>query len=165
MRLIFFNVEKKPFDDPRVRRALNLAIDRWEGAKQLAKISNMKEVGGLLRPGSEYSMSEAELSQVAGYWKDIEASRREARRLLREAKVPEGFSFELKNRPPPKDYETRAIFLIDQWRQIGLNVRQKLQDLGIHVNDLRSRNFEVLPTRSLIIWTSRTCSSWVYFSG
>lgn len=141
--LILFNVDKKPFDDPRVRRALSLAIDRWEGAKQLAKISNMKEVGGLLRPGSEYAMSEAELSRVAGYWKDLEASRREARRLLREAKVPEGFSFELKNRPPPKDYETRAVFLIDQWRQIGLNVRQKLQDLGIHVKDLRSRNFEV----------------------
>jgi peptide/nickel transport system substrate-binding protein len=142
--LIIFNTERKPFDDPRVRRALSLALDRWEGAKHLAKISNMKEVGGLLRPGSEYSMNEAELGQMAGYWKDIEASRKEARRLLREAKVPEGFSFELKNRPPPKDFETRALFAIDQWRQIGINVKQKLQDLGTHVKDMRSGNFDMI---------------------
>ena len=141
--LLFINCEKKPFDDPRVRRALSLAIDRWEGSRQLRKISNMKEVGGLLRPGSNYSMSEAELVQLAGYSRDIEASRKEARRLLKEAGIPEGFSFELKNRPPAKDYETAAVWLIDQWRQIGLNVRQKMQDLGTTYNDLRSGNFEV----------------------
>jgi peptide/nickel transport system substrate-binding protein len=143
---VVFNCEKKPFDDPRVRRALSLALDRWEGAKQLYRISNMKEVGGLLRPGSEYSMSEAELVQLTGYSKDIEASRREARRLLKEAGVPEGFSFELSNRPPPKDYETRAIWIIDQWRQIGLNVKQKLQELGAHFKDMRAGNFDVIIT-------------------
>ena len=144
--LIFFNSEKKPFNDPRVRRALSLALDRWKGGEVLSRIANMKEVGGLLRPGSEFSMSEAELTQVAGYSNDIEASRKEARRLLREAGIPEGFSFELKNRPPPKDYETRAIWLIDQWKQIGLNVTQKVYELGVHFKDLRSGNFEVIST-------------------
>ncbi len=137
------NVQKKPFDDPRVRRALTLALDRWEGSKVLSKISNMKEVGGLLRPGSELAMSEPELTQVAGFSKNIEASRKEARRLLREAGIPEGFSFELDNRPPPKDYETTAIWFIDQWRQIGLNVKQRLQELGPHNKDLRAGNFKV----------------------
>ena len=47
------NVNKKPFDDPRFRRALTLALDRWEGSRVLSKISNMREVGGLLRPGSD----------------------------------------------------------------------------------------------------------------
>jgi peptide/nickel transport system substrate-binding protein len=144
--IVVFNTEKKPFDDPRVRRALSLALDRWDGAKQLYKISNMKEVGGLLRPGSEFSMNEAELVELAGYSKDIEASRREARRLLREAGVPDGFSFELSNRPPPKDYETRAIWIIDQWRKIGLNVKQKLQELGAHFKDMRAGNFDVIIT-------------------
>ena len=144
--LIVFNCEKKPFNDPRVRRALSMALDRWEGGKTLSRIANMKEVGGLLRPGSEFSMSEAELTRVAGYWKDIEASRKEARRLLREAGIPEGFGFELKSRPPPKDYETRAIWLIDQWRQIGLNVTQKVYELGVHFKDLRSGNFGAIST-------------------
>lgn len=141
---VIFNVEKKPFDDPRVRRALSLALDRWEGAKVLARISNMKEVGGLLRPGSEFAMTPEELTQIPGFWKDIEASRKEARRLLKEAGIPEGFGFELDNRPPPKDYETTAIWLIDQWRQIGLNVKQRLQELGPHMKDLRAGNYKVL---------------------
>ncbi len=142
--MVIFNCEKKPFDDPRVRRALTLAINRWEGAKVLSKIINIKNVGGLLRPGSEFSMAEGELTQVAGYWKDIEASRKEARRLLREAGIPEGFSFIYKNRPPPKDYETRAIWAIDQWRQIGVNVTLKPQEYGVHVKDMTSGNFEAI---------------------
>ena len=141
--LVIFNCEKKPFNDPRVRRALTLAIDRWEGAKALSRISNMKEVGGLLRPGSEFAMGVAELSQVAGFGKDIEASRKEARRLLREAGIPDGFSFEIQNRPPHLPWETRAIWFIDQWRKIGLNAKQKMMEYGVAMNQLRSGNFEV----------------------
>lgn len=141
--MLFINNKKKPFDDPRVRRALSLALDRWDGSRQLRKISNMKEVGGLLRPGSEYAMSEDELVRLTGYSKDIEASRKEARRLLKEAGIPEGFSFEIKNRPPAKDYETAAIWLIDQWRQIGLIARQKMQEMGATNSDMRSGNYDV----------------------
>jgi peptide/nickel transport system substrate-binding protein len=142
--LVNFNCEKKPFSDPRVRRALALAIDQWEGSKILSRISSLKVPGGLLRPGSEFAMTDGELVKIAGFSRDIGASRKEARRLLREAGVPEGFSFEIKNRPPAKDFETMAIWLIDQWRQIGINVTQKYQELGAHFKDLRSGNFEVI---------------------
>src|SRR5215467_3651821 len=46
------NHKRKPFDNPRVRRALTLAIDRWHGAPRLARIANVHTVGGIVFPGS-----------------------------------------------------------------------------------------------------------------
>ena len=139
---VTINSEKKPFDDPRVRRALTLAIDRQEASKALSSISLMKYVGGLFRPGSEFAIPEAELSKLAGFGKSIEAARKEARRLLKEAGVPEGYSFTLKNRNVKEPYEVTGVFVIDQWRQIGLNVTHIPQEGGPYFNDFRQGNFE-----------------------
>lgn len=138
-----FNCKEKPFDDPRVRRAMSLALDRWGASKTLSKISNMKWVGGLLRPGSEMAMTNSDVAQLAGFSKDIEASRKEARRLLREAGVPEGFSFTLTNRPLEGDYMTSGVWVIDQWRQIGLNVEQKGMEVGPYYAAIRKGDFRV----------------------
>src|SRR5204863_9289445 len=91
------NHQKKPFDDPRVRRALSLAVDRWGGAPSLSKIAIVQTVGGMVFPGSPLAATKEELQQIAGYWPDIEKSRAEARRLLQEAGA-EGLAFELLNR-------------------------------------------------------------------
>ena len=139
---VAINTEKKPFDDPRVRRALSLAVDRWEASRVLTKIAFVKEVGGVLRPGSEYAMPESELIKLAGFWKNIEASRTEARRLLREAGVPDGFKFTFKNRDVAMPYQPVGIYLIDQWRKVGLNVTQVVQETGPYTADLRAGNYE-----------------------
>ncbi len=139
---VTLNTEKKPFNDPRVRRALTLAMDRWGGSQALSRISTMKPVGGMFRPGSEFATPEPELIKLAGFGKEIAAARQEARRLLREAGVPDGFAFTLKNRNVKEPYEVAGVFLIDQWRQIGLNVTHQPQEGGPYFADLRAGNFE-----------------------
>ena len=50
--ILSFNIEQKPFDDVRVRRALNLALDRWGSAPALARVSQVMATGSLLRPAT-----------------------------------------------------------------------------------------------------------------
>ena len=102
----------------------------------------MKYVGGLLRPGSEFAIPESELVKLAGFGKNIEASRKEARQLLKEAGVPEGFSFTLKNRNVREPYEVTGVYVIDQWRQVGLNVTHVQQEEGAYFNDFRQGNYD-----------------------
>jgi peptide/nickel transport system substrate-binding protein len=139
---VAFNTERAPFNDARVRRALSLAVDRWGGSQALSQIALVKEPGGLQRPGAPFAMPEAELTKLAGFGKDANAARDEARRLLREAGVPDGWSFTLKNRDVPMPYEPVGVFLVDQWRRIGLNVTHLPQETGPFTNDLRSGDFE-----------------------
>ena len=140
--MVTINNDKKPFNDPRVRRALNLAIDRNEASKALSKISVMKFIGGLYRPGSEFATPAAELGKLPGFGKDITAARNEAKRLLKEAAVPENYSFVLKNRNVREPYEVTGVFIVDQWRRIGLNVTHLPQEGGPYFNDFRQGNFD-----------------------
>ena len=140
--LVSLNHEKKPFDDKRFRRALTLAIDRYEGSKALPKIAIVKEVAGVVVPGTPYATPPEELAKVAGYWKDINASRAEAKRLLKEAGVPEGFSFTFKNRGIPMPYEPLGVWLVDQWRQIGLNVKHEVIEAAAYFAPIRRGEHE-----------------------
>jgi peptide/nickel transport system substrate-binding protein len=141
--MVAMHHEKKPFDDKRVRRALTLALDRYEASKNLSKIAIVKDVGGIQVPGTPWATPPEELEKLAGYSRDIAKSRAEAKRLLREAGVPDGFSFTFKNRGIPQPYEPVGIWLIDQWRQIGLNVKQEVVEASSYHPMLKRGDFEV----------------------
>jgi peptide/nickel transport system substrate-binding protein len=128
----------KPFDDPRVRRALTLAIDRWGGSKHLSRIAIVKTVGGIVFPGHPLAATKEGLQEIAGYWPDLERSRAEARRLLREAGVPEGFTFRFHIRGVDQPYRIVGIWLINQWRSIGLNAEPWVQATDPFFATLRS---------------------------
>ena len=86
--------------------------------------------------------SKAELEQIAGFWPDIDKSRAEARRLLKEAGA-DGLSFELLNRSVDQPYKYVGIWLVDQWSKIGLHVTQRVLPTGPELDALRNGNFQV----------------------
>ncbi len=140
--IVAYNTKKKPFDDAKVRRALSIAVDRWGGSRALSQIALVGPVGAMMRPGSEFALPEGELLKLPGYGRDMQRARTEARNLLREAGVPEGFTFTLKNRDIQMPYEAVGVYLVDQWRQIGLIPQHFQQETAKYLADLRALNYD-----------------------
>src|SRR5262249_56288610 len=98
---IAINHERKPFDDRRVRRALTLALDRYQGASALSRLTILREVSGTEGVGSPFATPPAELERLAGYSRATAAPPPEARRPLPEASAPGGSACLLLNRAHP----------------------------------------------------------------
>jgi peptide/nickel transport system substrate-binding protein len=141
--LVTPNARKKPFDDVRVRRALTLAVDRWNGIPALGKIANVRTVAGIVFPTSPLAATKEELQQLAGFWPDIEKSRAEAKRLLKEAGA-EGLQFELLNRNIDQPYKYVGTWLIDEWTKIGLKPTMRMMPTGPWTDAMRRGEFQVV---------------------
>jgi peptide/nickel transport system substrate-binding protein len=136
------NNSRPPFDDVRVRKALFLAIDQWHGAPALSKIATVRTVGGIVFPGSPLAATKEELEKLPGYWPDIEKSRAEAKRLLKEA-GQENLSFEMLNRNVDQPYLIVGTWLVDQFSKIGVKVTQKVVPTGPWLETMRHGDFSV----------------------
>ena len=137
------NHARKPFDDPRVRRALSLGLDRWNGSKYLSRIAIVKTVGGVVFPGHPLAATDAELEQLAGYGRDIEAARAEARSLLEEAGATD-LTIDYNNRAVDQPYKVVGTWLIDQWAKIDVKTEQQVRPSGQFYATLRnSHEFDV----------------------
>jgi peptide/nickel transport system substrate-binding protein len=139
---VSYNTTKKPFDDVRVRQALNLAIDRWAGGEALSKQTIVKDVGGLMRPGGPFAMSDADLEKVPGYARDNKASVDQAKKLLADAGVST-LTFKFLNRNVTTPYEPVALFLINEWKKIGVTATHEVKETAAYQADLRNKNFDV----------------------
>jgi len=83
------NMNKKPLADPRVRRAIHLAMDR-HALVEVVKDTAPMQVGGFVYPFHEFSTPRAELEKRLGYQADVTPAVQEARRLMREAGYGQG---------------------------------------------------------------------------
>ena len=142
---IAINNTVKPFTDVRVRKALTLGLDRYTGGGVLFGLTGLRDVGGLLRPGTEFAMPDADLQKLAGFGKDMDKNRAEAKKLLAEAGYPNGFKVVLKNRNVKLPYQDFAVFAIQEWRKIGIEAEHRPLETAAWFADGRdSGNFELI---------------------
>src|SRR5262249_36890633 len=100
------NMKRKPFADPRVRRAIHLAMDR-AALVDVVKDTAPMQIGGFVYPFHEASTPRAELEKRLGYQKDMKPAIQEARKLMQEA----GYGQGLKN----LDFVVRDIATFKLW--------------------------------------------------
>jgi len=141
---VTFNVDKKPFDDERVRKALTLAIDRYDMAKTLGPIALLDTVGGMMHPDSQWALSPEELQALPGFSKDHAANLREAKRLLAEAGYPNGFKTVLTNRNLKTPYVDMGVYLISAWKKIGVEAEHRLEETATWTKTRLTRDFELV---------------------
>jgi peptide/nickel transport system substrate-binding protein len=138
------NVDQKPFDDERVRKALSLAIDRDDMAKTVGPLSGLDTVGGLMHPDSVWSLSPEEPQAMPGFGKDHAANLREAKRLLAETGYPTGFQTVLTNRNVKLPYIDLGVYLISARKKIGVEAEHKLEESATWSQTRVTRDFELL---------------------
>ena len=98
--------KNKAFADPRVRRAIHLAMDRHT-LVEVVKDTAPMQVGGFVYPFHPMSTPRAELEKKLGYQKDVKPAVQEARKLMQAA----GYGSGLKN----LDFCVRDIATFKLW--------------------------------------------------
>src|SRR6202040_1119653 len=102
------NNEKEPLDDPRVRRAMHLVLDRSVLVEVVKDVSPMM-FGGFIYPFSEFATPKEELTKRLGYQSDPTAAIDEAPALMAAA----GHGGGIKD----LDYMVRDIAIFKLWSQ------------------------------------------------
>ena len=106
-------VTEKPFNDPRVRKAMRLAVD----SETIVKVA----LRGLGLPGEHHHVAQAQPDYAKlNPWKRDVAG---AKKLLAEAGYPNGFDTEIfvPKDPPWNGAESQAA--IEQWKEAGIRVK------------------------------------------
>lgn len=140
-----FNCDKKPFDDPRVRRAIALAVDP---ARIVA--TNFQGMGTVARnPMPPFIFGWDDSAP------DPAARKDEAKKLLAEAGVKD-LKVELLHMSTPRPYlpepKQTALVLQDDLKQIGIEVTLATMDWGQYLVKTREGEYEVC----LMGWTGDT---------
>jgi peptide/nickel transport system substrate-binding protein len=172
---VAINVDKKPFDDERVRKALSLAIDRYDMAKVLGPLTGLETVGGLVHPTTPWALTPEEIQALPGFGKNHAANLKQAKQLLTEAGYPDGFHTVLVNRSVKLPYIDFGVYLISAWKQIGVEAEHKIEESATWSKTRRTRDFELMvdpygssaagdPDEVLIKFISDASPNWGRFS-
>jgi len=118
-----FNMAKKPFDDVRVRKAINMAVD-VPTATRVAFEGFAVPAKGPLAPTVQFARGD-----LPGYKYDVAA----AKKLLAEAGYPSGFKTSIWTNNNPVRIKYAEIFQ-EQLRQVGIDVKIEIMEFAPYLD-------------------------------
>ena len=137
------NMNKKPFADPRVRRAIHLAMDR-PTLVEVVKDTAPMQTGGFVYPFHELSTPRPELEKRLGYQKDMKPAVQEARRLLKEAGYGNGIrnlDFVVRDLPTFRLWSVAIQAMLKEHLNIETNLR--VVQASVWFDEAQAGNFDL----------------------
>jgi peptide/nickel transport system substrate-binding protein len=140
---VLLNHKRPPFDNPLVRKAVNIALDRRAYVKSVRQDGAVIGAALMPRPMGFWGLADADLRTMAGY-RDPARDKAEARRLLAEAGYGPGkpLRLEMVTRTSPI-YVDLASFAVDQLRLVGVEATVKQLDTSAWFPALARREFQI----------------------
>jgi peptide/nickel transport system substrate-binding protein len=140
---VIMNVRQKPFDDPRVRRALHLALDR-QGLIQAFSTQEQIDLSRWVPHGGEFATPRDKIATLAGYRPDKTQDIADARKLLADAGY-DGSEVELLSASVPPHAEVMAPALQDQLKTaLGMLVKIRVSERSLLVEDEKAGRFTLV---------------------
>ena len=122
-----FNLDMKPFDNPKVRQAMNIAVNRPGMAKVVYR-GNAKAAVGPWTDAVKYAPKDVP---------PIEYDLDKAKALLKEAGFPDGFKTTIWV-PDRKEQGDMATILQSEYRKIGIDMEIKVYEWGAYIEALKA---------------------------
>ena len=140
---VILNHKRAPFDNPAVRQAVNLALDRNAYVRSVRQNGAVTGAALMPKPLGFWGLPDPELRALAGY-RDPAKDKAEAKRLLAGAgHGPEKpLRVDLVTRTLPI-YLDLASFVVDQLRLIGMEATLKQLDTAAWFPALSRRDFQI----------------------
>jgi peptide/nickel transport system substrate-binding protein len=143
-RHLLVNYHKPPFDNPQIRRAMALSIDRRAFVDTIAQGEG--EIGGVLQPPPEglWGMPPDEIAKLPGYGPDIEQNRAEGRQIMQQLGYgpakPLIVKLTTRNVPP---YRDPGVLLIDQLKRVYIDSELELIDTPQYFPKIIRKDFAI----------------------
>lgn len=137
--LIFTNIKKTPWNDVRVRKAVDLAFDR----QAAIKINFGKGmIGGAFDPSGMWGIEEKEMVKKPGYRQPKEPDLEQALKEMAEAGYANGFKTRMLVNAGGLT-ESRGVVARDQLARIGIQVELEVLDGGSVQARLNKHDFDM----------------------
>jgi len=142
---VIINVHQKPFDDPRVRRAVHLALNR-QGLIQAFQTQEQIDLSRWVPHGGEFATPQDKILTLPGYRVDKTQDIADARKLLADAGYPNGIDgVELLSASVPPHAEIMSPAIQDQLKTaLGMQVNIRVSERSLLVEDEKAGRFTLV---------------------
>lgn len=137
------NPERPPFDNPEVRKAMLLAIDRQAFIDIISQGKNFLAVNMMAPPKGNWGMPKEELAKLVSYG-DPAVQRVQAQKILEKHGIGGGSRPKLK--VSTRDFNTfrdPAVILVDQLNKVGFDAELEVIESSLWYNRLFKKDYTV----------------------